>query len=352
MSRERSKVPPTRPLKASHRTRLRVGMAALAVVLLGMAAAMSGILRSTDARQPEKQPGPTSAPGHDDRAVSQVIAPGSLAELLALAPHELETVDIARMNLLSAEGLPGSETLDIESTLRTLDIWAGKVATETARYEPRFIRNPAEYNNSRADFCMLALITVLQLDLGVHYNEARVSNPSFDDSRDQFIHGMVGCDNGGTCVSMPVLYMAIGRRLGYPLRLVQAKEHVFVRWDDPAGERLNIEGAGRGMNTYPDSHYRKWPKPIADEEVARGEYLKSLSPSEELAVFLAARGHCFAENERYAEALTAFREAARRLPTPDYEGFVKTTEAFIAAQVPRFEADGRRRPAREVRRGP
>jgi hypothetical protein len=29
------------------------------------------------------------------------------------------------------------------------------------------------------------------------------------------------------------------------VRLVQAKEHVFARWDDPKGERLNIEARGR-----------------------------------------------------------------------------------------------------------
>jgi len=37
--------------------------------------------------------------------------PRSLAELLALPPDQLEKVDIARMNLLCAEGLRGSEDL-------------------------------------------------------------------------------------------------------------------------------------------------------------------------------------------------------------------------------------------------
>lgn len=77
-----------------------------------------------------------------------------------------------------------------------------------------------------------------------------------------------------------------GRRLGCPLRLVQAKGHLFCRWDDPAGERFNIDGAGEGMGVYPDEHYQSWPNAISDEEVARGEFLRSLSPSKELAVFL------------------------------------------------------------------
>jgi hypothetical protein len=63
--------------------------------------------------------------------------------------------------------------LDIPTTPGTLDRWAERVAAETARYYPRFLRNQSENNNSEADFRMLCLITVLQLDLGVHYNMRR-----------------------------------------------------------------------------------------------------------------------------------------------------------------------------------
>jgi hypothetical protein len=50
--------------------------------------------------------------------------PKTLAELLALPPDQLENVDIARIDLLCAEGLPGAESLDVEQCLRTLDEWA------------------------------------------------------------------------------------------------------------------------------------------------------------------------------------------------------------------------------------
>ncbi len=40
---------------------------------------------------------------------------------------------------------------------------------------------------------------------------------------------MIADDNGGTCVSMPVLYTAVARRLGYPVKLVLAKGHAFCR---------------------------------------------------------------------------------------------------------------------------
>ena len=50
------------------------------------------------------------------------IHPKSLAELLALSPDQLEKVDIALMNLLCAEGLRGSEDLDAQQCLDTLDV--------------------------------------------------------------------------------------------------------------------------------------------------------------------------------------------------------------------------------------
>ena len=47
--------------------------------------------------------------------------PKAIAELLALPPDQLEKVDIARINLLCAEGLPGAEDLDVEKCIQTLD---------------------------------------------------------------------------------------------------------------------------------------------------------------------------------------------------------------------------------------
>ena len=108
---------------------------------------------------------------------------------------------------------------------------------------------------------------------------------------------------------MPVLYTAIARRLGYPVRLVKAKSHIFCRWDG-RGERWNIEAtASGGMDSFSDDYYKQWPEPITQDEVERGEYLKTLTPAEELAVFLAARGHCLADIGRIHEAQVAYARA-------------------------------------------
>jgi regulator of sirC expression with transglutaminase-like and TPR domain len=119
---------------------------------------------------------------------------------------------------------------------------------------------------------------------------------------------------------MPVLYIAVGRRLGYPLYLVQAREHFFVRWEVPHGERFNIEATALGFVPRDDEHFRRWPKPIRDEELRQGLFLQNLSPQEELAAFLRERGQCWLDHLRTRPALESFAEAARlnpRLPGID-----------------------------------
>ncbi len=254
----------------------------------------------------------------------------SLGELTAMPSKQLERQDIALVNLRCAVGLPGAEKLDVEQCLATLDQWAKRVRFDTERhlYRAHDSRYAKHYRNSEAYLRASMMIQVLQEDCGVHYNHERIRDIDFTKSQDLFIHGMVGNDNGGTCVSMPVLYTAIGRRLGYPIYLTTAKAHVFCRWDD-GKERFNIEGSGEGFSTFDDDYYKKWPKPISEAEVQAGHYLKSLSPSDELGVFLSARGHCLEDNRRTAEARVCYAQALQRRPdSPDYFAFLVHSLGF------------------------
>jgi hypothetical protein len=162
----------------------------------------------------------------------------SLGDLAAMPSKQLEKQDLALVNLRCAEGLPGAEKLNVEQTLATLDRWASSVRRETDRHLYKFRQNPGEFNNSEGYYRMMMLITVLQQDFSVHYNPDRIREVDFRRSQDLFIHGLVESDNGGTCVSMPVLYAAVARRLGDPVSLVTAKEHVFCRWER-GQERFN-----------------------------------------------------------------------------------------------------------------
>jgi hypothetical protein len=75
-----------------------------------------------------------------------------------------------------------------------------------------------------------------------------------------------------------------------------------------------VEAAGQGLNKFDDAYYRSWPYKVTDEEMAAQGYLKSLSPAEELAVFLSIRGLCLRDAARMKEAAESFAAATRLAP--------------------------------------
>jgi hypothetical protein len=222
-------------------------------------------------------------------------------------------LDIAAMNLSLAKGLPGADDLDVPAMLTQLDGWSALVRDRTTRLLPSWPHGP-DADLSAGQFRMLVLVTVVQRDLGVTYY-LPFTHGEFDarDSRNLFIHGIL-CGHGGTCATMPVLYAAIARRLGYPIRLVMAKEHLFCRWDDPSGERFNVEATSRGFASYADDYYRTWPKLLTDHDLRLRPYLHCLSPRQELADFIASRGACLRDHLQLAEAKQAFSWAAKLSP--------------------------------------
>jgi hypothetical protein len=109
--------------------------------------------------------------------------PSSFAELIATPDQDLAKVDIALMNLLSAEGLPGAETLDVKQCLRVLDQWAEVVRQAERKYSPQFHRNPSRHDNSLAKFKAVNLGLTLKQDLGCDYNKDLVTSGVMADIR-------------------------------------------------------------------------------------------------------------------------------------------------------------------------
>jgi hypothetical protein len=277
-------------------------------------------------------------PRYLSRGAASSVA--SLEALLALPASELHRVDIARMNLLCAEGLPGAGSLDLNGCLARLDDMAARVRSETERHYYRFKANPGEFEHSEGFFRMVMLAVVLAEDFGAHYApekigtaaEARMGDGFFAHAEDVFLQGLVGPKRQGTCSSLPVLQVAVGRRLGYPLKLVATKGHLFLRWEG-ALERFNIEAAGKGVSRFTDDYYRRWPLEIAAAEETAEGYLKSLTPPQELAVFLSIRGMCLREAGRLSEAAEAFAAAARLAPA--CRGYQVMLASVRAGAVPR-----------------
>jgi hypothetical protein len=265
-------------------------------------------------------------------------------------PTALAKYDIAEMNFLTASGLWGAENLDIRQCLATLDEWAQVVADETESWRPNFRPNPSCPTDAQYRGYMLIKVLRDKFDLkhiclpnkgtgfvGVSEKPAD-GQKWFEDSKPLLMHGLLGPERIGACASLAMLYAAVGRRLGYPIKLVLAASHVFNRWDG-GGERFNLDGSGPDyINTHPDQYYIDTPRPWTECEKNSGYYLRSLTPSEELAICCYFRGACFNFHSYIRKAWFLITKACELAPLdPNFPGFLRTIEERLPHQDPNLD---------------
>jgi hypothetical protein len=265
-------------------------------------------------RSAQSSPAPVRVPVAAPQSTPAPAPRLTLGDLLTMPATEIGNVDVDEMNLLCAQGLPGAEGLDVAQCLRTVDEWAGLTRRMTDERIGIFRQNPEQFKNSENWWRVGALVGVLNRVIGTSYNPAlknagalgMFDTTSFQNARDIFIHGLLTGNRQGTCSSMPVLVAAVGRRLGYPLKLVAGRNHLFVRWDDGT-ERFNIEVTDSFAERKPDDFYHEWPRPNRLP-------LKSMTPAEELSTFLAFRGLCLMQHKRWRDAEVAFAHSHVLVP--------------------------------------
>ncbi|KQU79352.1 hypothetical protein ASD00_36520 [Ensifer sp. Root31] len=86
----------------------------------------------------------------------------------------------------------------------------------------------------------------------------------------------------GNCITMPMLMMFLGSRIGLNMTLAQAPLHVFIKYTDASGTTWNLE-ATSGGGAARDLWYRQ-KLPMSDTAVSRGTYLRALTREETVAL--------------------------------------------------------------------
>ncbi len=238
----------------------------------------------------------------------------TLYELLEMSPDELEKVDIEVMNLVCAQGLEGSEDLNIDECMKILDEWTEFLKQDIQKRLPAFPQYASNYDNSINKFKVVNMVLALENIIGVDYNLELLKHDTFTDSKNDCIHGCLTGKKKGACISIPTVCVSLGRRLGYPLKLVLGKGHGFFRWDD-GQEVFNLEACCPGCDSPPDDHYLSFPEKVTEKEIKYNRLLKSLTPSGELALFLETRGTCLYHTGRTAEAQVMYALAYEKMPT-------------------------------------
>jgi hypothetical protein len=271
--------------------------------------------------------------------------------LLAMPDDELAQQDVAVVNLLCATDLPSADPLDIPECLSQLDDWANYVYRETIRGYPQYLANPDPNKGSDAVYKLWALMHAVR---ALSCIEARfmsgntIENYQTIDtsmkptggpykyrvnSQVSFIHGLLSPRSLGSCASNPVLFTAIGRRLGYPVKLVLTVQHIFNRWVDDT-EQFNMDGSMKYIGGDEDHHYIDRFRPWRDWERKSTAFHRPLTPREELAAFMFNRSICECANLRYDDALKSGKIAARF--QPDHHGYVEdqwNVEGYKAAKL-------------------
>ncbi|MCK4958146.1 MAG: tetratricopeptide repeat protein, partial [Planctomycetes bacterium] len=110
-----------------------------------------------------------------------------------------------------------------------------------------------------------------------------------DDPEDLFLHTVID-KRRGYCLSLSVLYLAIGERVGLPLYGVVVPGHFFVRYDD-GYKRINIETTSGGHRA-PDSHYISEFKPPPE---GQSIYMENLTKLGTLGCFFNNLGNSYSD---------------------------------------------------------
>lgn len=212
----------------------------------------------------------------------------SIEQVLRLRADE---VDLATAALIISEYW--SEMVDGRRYLQDLD----NMALE--------IREMLRRRKLRVDFKAIPVMNKYLFDKLGFSSISEASDPN-----SLFLHTVMD-KKQGYCLSMSVLYLAIGERLGLPLHGVVVPGHFFVRYDD-GRVRFNIETTSKGGNA-PDEHYiKKFKVPRLN---GRSIYLKNLSKIQTLGCFFNNLGNSYGDIGDIESALLAFERAVEINPT-------------------------------------
>ena len=211
----------------------------------------------------------------------------SIEQVLRLRENE---VDIATAALIVSEHW--SDMVYGRRYLETLD----DIAVE--------IRDRLRRRRLKADYRAIPVINeYLFSELGFK----SISEAS--DPHDLFLHTVLD-KKAGYCLSLSILYLSLGERLGLPLYGVVVPGHFFVRYDDNK-MRFNIETTSNGGSASDEHYINKFKVPRG----SNGIYMKNLNKIQTLGCFFNNLGNSYNAVDNMDSALLALERAVEINPT-------------------------------------
>jgi regulator of sirC expression with transglutaminase-like and TPR domain len=152
------------------------------------------------------------------------------------------------------------------------------------------------------------LNTVIHQMEGFHYDRSPFARSRQDY---YFLNGILDTKQG-ICYSLPLLYIAVAQRLGYPLYPVLAPDHIFVRYVIPNFTEQNIETTSGGKY-FPDQYYIE-AFAVSQRGLKSGSYMRTLTYRQFLGHMLAASAVFHGRNATTPKTIAYLEKAAQLDP--------------------------------------
>ena len=105
----------------------------------------------------------------------------------------------------------------------------------------------------------------------------------------------------GNCVTMPLLFLILGKRIGLPVALANAPYHFLIKYSDDSGVQRNVETtSGGGFSR--DEWVRK-QIPMNDNAIAHGIYLHGLNQSQTISAITTILMEDFYRKHKFDDAV-------------------------------------------------
>ncbi len=229
----------------------------------------------------------------------------SVMELLALPDDELEKVDVLELSMTVAREAKGYEHLDYDHYDEIIDDWANQFLLWLPTIEWKYDEDMERWQNDINYFRLVALCKWIDIAAGAKYvpkyralYEKGIDSFIYTDLGHLLVFGLIDTREG-TCATMPVLHVIMGRRCGWPVSLTCVKHHYMCRYDD--GQRVyNVEATdtGRGSFSIPEEDEIIKKTGLSSYAIESDSDLRSLTNREMLAVFIAVRARYYKDTNQ------------------------------------------------------
>lgn len=145
----------------------------------------------------------------------------------------------------------------------------------------------------------------------------------------------------GNCVSMPLLFIVLGQKLGIDVTPSLAPNHVFVKYRDSDGQFYNLEttsGAGFTRDVWMRQQF-----PMTDKALASGIYMRPLTKKEAVVVMVGTLLEFYGQ-QGLEDRSISMADLARRYSPKDVSIILEKRHAYFMMQKHEF-VDKYARPA-------